>query len=837
MVASRASHATFTLIKLIGVLTVAGVLASGFLLPYVIGAGIATRNEADKFLETACTLKETPIQQKTTIYASDGKTVLARLFDQNRQVIPLSQIPNTVRRALIDTEDRRFYSHHGVDVRGMLRALLSESGGTTQGASTLTQQYVKQVRFYQATTDAERADAVKQDLNRKIYEAKCALMLEKQYTKDEILEKYLNIAFFGEHSYGIAVAARTYFNKTPQILTVPEAALLAGLVRSPTEYDPFQRNNLKVARDRRDQVIDNMAIVGDITQAQAEAYKKTPIKLATHTTNPALQGCVYYDKSILNGGFFCDYVIDWLESHGLSDTVLRTGGLNIVTSLDAQLQNYGQQAIWKKYSAKNTATIISPSIDPKTGHVLTMITSKYYDYGLQHLKSKDHRYTVAPIFTNATAGAGSTYKYFSLLAALTAGVKPSQTITTGAKYYPRNCPQNNDGTRDAYTMNAGNYPATMPLDAATYASSNTYFVGLEDQIFNCDLRTIVATAQKLGINSLNGPYYDPDTGKKNGLTIAQTVTQEHIFNFTLGQTGSSPLEESSAYGVIANDGTLCPPNPIISVRGPTGKPVAYRHTVCKGGLVDPWVARTALQILVKDTTLGTAGYVFGGFYGQHGFGDHQVASKTGTNNAAYFNKLKGRYEDNGKNSAIWFVGLTPRLVSATTMYDPAHTSRTLNIPGVFNSGTDVFGAYAGTYWIAAYGPYITAHPWYWPSPNDIPDGQPVPSVVGRTESQAVQILKDAGFKPVQYPILCGSNQPFGFVSYNGPGIAARGATVYYCMSNGKRLITPPPKRVPPKKRSGNGGNDNGGTGDGRRRPPGGRHHFAPGPDVIFAREL
>ena len=131
MVASRASHATFTLLKLIGVLTVAGVLASGFLLPYVIGAGIATRNEADKFLNTECTLKETPIQQKTTIYASDGKTVLARLFDQNRQVIPLSQIPNTVRRALIDTEDRRFYSHHGVAVRGLLRVLLSESNVTT----------------------------------------------------------------------------------------------------------------------------------------------------------------------------------------------------------------------------------------------------------------------------------------------------------------------------------------------------------------------------------------------------------------------------------------------------------------------------------------------------------------------------------------------------------------------------------------------------------------------------------------------------------------------------------------------------------------------------------
>lgn len=814
--ASRGAQKTFTLAKLIGLLVVAGLLASGFLLPYVVGAGLATRTEADKFLNTTCDLKETAVQQKTTIYASDGKTRLATLFDYNRQVIPLSFIPVKVRQALIDTEDRRFYSHHGVDVRGMLRALVSEGDGSTQGASTLTQQYVKQVRYYQATTDAERADAIKQDINRKISEAKCALSLEKKYTKDQILEKYLNIAFFGENSYGIAVAARTYFNTTPAHLTVPQAATLAGLVKAPTQYDPFV--DLKAARQRRDEVIDNMATAGDITTAQATQDKATPLTPATKTKGSAdQQGCIYYNTAIANGGYFCDYVVDWLENTAkISESTLKNGGLKIITSLNAKLQTSGQKAVWKKYGAKNAATIISPSIDPKTGRVLTMITSKYYDYGLKHQKSGDKRYTVAPIFTNATAGAGSTYKYFSLIAALTAGVKPTQSLTSATKYYPKNCPQNNDGSRDAYTTNAGNYPATMTLDAATYESSNTFFVSLEDQLFDCNLSTIVGTAQKLGITSLGAPYYNPDTGKPNGLSIAKTVVDQQIFNFTLGQTGSSPLQLSTAYGVTANDGVLCQPAPVLSIKGPTGKAVKFPKPSCKRE-IDPWVARTALQTLVKDPTIGTAASTFAGWFGTHNRNSYPVAAKTGTNNAASYDPYKKIYTDNGKNSAIWFIGLTPRLVSATTMFDPAHTSRTLNIPGVFNSGTDIFGAYAGTYWLAAYGNYISKTAWSWPSPDSIKDGRSVPSVVGRTESDAVNILKGAGFKPKPYPISCGSNILEGLVAYSGPGMAKPGSTVYYCLSNGKRLSSPPPKKTNPKKKS--GGNGNGGGGRGTPTPP------------------
>ncbi|MCW2541574.1 MAG: glycosyl transferase family 51, partial [Frankiales bacterium] len=331
------------LLKLAALVAVAGVLAAGFLVPYVGGAGFGAKAAADKFLDTSCTLKEEPVQQKTTLLANDGKTVIATLFDQNRSVVPLKQIPKSVTEALISTEDRRFYQHNGVDVRGLLRATLHTSNGNTQGASTITEQYVKQVRYYEASTPAEQQAAIAQNLDRKLSDAQCALQLEKKYTKDQILEKYLNIAFFGENSYGIQTAAQTFFGVDVSKLTVPQAALLVGLVKSPSELDPF--TNPQDSRARRDLVLSNMASQGYITAAAATKDKAAPVKLATLST-PA-RGCSFANPKIKNAGFFCDYAYDWLQTTGgLTKQRIDTGGYRIVTTLDANLQNQGQTAIW-----------------------------------------------------------------------------------------------------------------------------------------------------------------------------------------------------------------------------------------------------------------------------------------------------------------------------------------------------------------------------------------------------------------------------------------------------------------------------------------------------------
>ena len=198
--------------KLAAAAAISGALVAGLVLPFVGGLGLAAGRAAGDFLNTACDLTITPAQQTSTVYAADG-TVIATLYAQNRRDVPLSQIPQPVQDALIATEDRRFYNHHGVDLRGLLRAAVHNGSGdgSTQGGSTLTMQYVKQVRYYQATTDAERQAAIQQDLNRKLQDAKCAIDLEKRYSKKAILDDYFNIAFFGENSYGIEVAAQTYF--------------------------------------------------------------------------------------------------------------------------------------------------------------------------------------------------------------------------------------------------------------------------------------------------------------------------------------------------------------------------------------------------------------------------------------------------------------------------------------------------------------------------------------------------------------------------------------------------------------------------------------------------
>ncbi len=787
--ASRGVQVPLTLIKLVAVLVVAGVLGAGFLIPYVAGIGAAANAGTNKFLNTTCDLKETQLQQTTKIVARDG-TPIATLFAYNRQTVSLGQVPKTTQQALIDTEDRRFYSHHGVDPRGLLRAALNESNGATQGASTITQQYVKQVRYYQAKTDAERQAAIDQTLDRKIYEARCALALEKKYTKAQILEKYFNIAYFGEQSYGIQVAAETYFGVNSSQLTVPQSAVLVGLVKDPTLYDPFQ--NYKAAKQRRDEVIDNMVAVGDLSAAKAAAYKKTPITLATKAAPTPEQGCAFSDdKAIANVGFFCDYVVNWLTTTGgLTLDAIDNDGLTIRTSIDPALQNKAQKSLFRDFTASSPTTAAIPAIDPRNGEIMSMATSKLYNYGNAHPNNR--RYTSIPVFTKPVAGSGSTYKYFSTIAALTAGMQTTQQLTTAGafpqRYFPRNCGEDRSVESNGIA-NAGNYRPTLSLRDALVQSSNTYFVGLEDQFFNCDLSTIVKTAQNLGMNALNAK-------ESNGKTIAQNRVDNNSYTFTIGQESTSPLELTSAYSAAANDGVLCSPRPVLSITGPDKKPVAFKQATCERKM-SQWVARTAIDMMEGDTEYGgggTANSQFSSFYNQYGETNHLVAAKTGTNNASYQSGPQ-RGQDNGQNSALWFVGMTPTLTAASAVFNFTNPTQTVDIPGLGQNTSDTFGAYSATLWINALGSYVGSKSWDWRQPDSIDGAQQVPSVVGQTPADAIPQLTALGFKPVEYPIECGSNLPPGVIAYNGPGYAVPNSsksTVYYCVSNGKQLVTPPP---------------------------------------------
>jgi membrane peptidoglycan carboxypeptidase len=778
-------QAGITLLKLFGIMIVAAVLVAGVLLPYVGGLGYVAGAEANKFNNTVCTMNtNTPAPQKTIVYANDGKTVLATFFEQDRQPVALNTVPKFLVQALVATEDRRFYSHHGVDMRGLIRSAFSTSNGDTQGGSTLTMQYVKQVRYYQAGSNvAAQAAAIDQTLNRKLEDAKCALDLEKVESKDEILDNYLNIAFYGENSYSIESAAQTYFGKDVSKLDLPEAAMLVGLVQAPSAYDPFQHP--QAAKDRRNQVIQNLVDVKYITAAQAATYEATPLHLATASAPPVSQGCANANSQIANTGFFCDYLHDWLIADGITEPQLTQGGLRIVSTLSPTIQNSAQQKLSAIYPAKSPSTAILPVVDPKTGDVLAMVTNKTYGY------AADGGHTVAHLFTDATAQGASTYKYFALIAALKAGAQPDMAIRSTNAYLPSSCPT---GTNAKPVGNAEVMPNTLTLAQAMAMSSNTYFVALLDKFFeDCDLSPVVKTALSLGMTALNAP-----SGNGN-LSVASNIISKQSYVFTLGSgPATSPLQLTSAYAAAANDGIYCTAAPVKSIKDDTGASLPVKRTPCVSEM-SPQVASTALQVMAGDSqqSFGTSFPEFQPYYAS---GGSVVSGKTGTQNA-----------DNPttENSAAWYVGVTPDLTAAMAIYNPASpSSPLLGVPGAPDGQAS--GSTAAGIWLAALQPSLaTQPPWTLQDPNAVSGSIPVPNIIGLSVADATTKLAAAGFKAQDFGDLfdgtrCGSplqnNAALlaGYIAYFTPAQAVPGSTVTFCQSDGVSLLAPiPPKPTPP----------------------------------------
>ena len=758
-------------------------LAAGIALPVVGGVGLAARHEADKFLNTTCNLQETSPPEPSTIYANDGKTVIARLFTQDRQPVPLTDVPKVLQQALIATEDRRFYSHHGVDMRGLIRSAVSTSGGSTQGGSTLTMQYVKQVRYYQdiGNLAAQQAD-IEQNLNRKIEDAQCALAIEKRESKAEILDNYLNIAFFGENAYSIQSAAETYFGVPVSKLNLVQSAMLVGLLKAPTQYDPFV--NPQAARDRRDEVIQNLVAVNDITQAQADAEKAKPVSLATNFAPPVPRGCANAPGNVINVGFFCDYAVQWLiDNKVATESQLNTGGLKIITTLDASLQNSMQRNLSRTLPASSPMTAIMPVVDPHTGDVLAMATSKNYG---QPSSAKDNTHTSLPIFTSYTAQGASTYKLFPLLTALSTGVPatwPLETPVDGYKW--TNCALDDNLNKVTNADSVASFSRNETMASATAKSSNTYFVGLADQLLGCNLQPIIDTATALGVQSLQQKL------PGDRLDIAQDiVSQSNATELVLGDVGSSPLEMAGAYAAVADEGKFNAPAPILSVTDASGH---ARQVPRSPGVqvVQPQVALQAVQLLEGDTQYpGTSATPFANLW--YSRNNSLVAGKTGTSVA-----VNSRGQATNQNSAVWFIGMTPNLVAATTIVNLDHPNyASSGLPGVAPGAA--YGEYASQVWLNTLEPYLVSKTWTWPDPGAVL-GQDVPPIAGLTEQAAKATLQQAGFQMAVLggtgsPVLCPSTVTTSSVAFFGPAKAVKGTTITVCLSSGVAQATYVPPR-------------------------------------------
>ncbi|MFF3886956.1 transglycosylase domain-containing protein [Streptomyces sp. NPDC001914] len=614
--------------KFLGVSVLAGAVMAGIALPAAGALGLAAKGSVQGFDDIPDNLKSPSLSQRTTILDSKGGQI-ATVYSRDRTVVDLKDISPYMQKAIVAIEDSRFYQHGAIDLKGILRAVNqnAQNGGVAQGASTLTQQLVKNYFVEEAGDDPTKvAQATQQTIGRKIRELKYAIQLEEKLGKKKILENYLNITFFGEQAYGIEAASQRYFSKSAKKLNLQESALLAGIVQSPSRYDPV--NDEEEALKRRNTVLQRMAEVHDISQEQADAAKET--KLGLHVSQPK-NGCI---TAVKGAAFFCKYV----EKVFLSDPVFgktkeqrakvwNQGGLTIRTTLDPQSQASIQASLKDHIYKSDKVAAAATLVEPGTGKILGMGQSKPYGYGKNET---EYNYSVNYDMGGSNYGfpTGSTFKPFVAAAALEQGRPATQEYSSPYKMpYPspvQTCSskpwtnQANEQVPNESTSEKGPYQ----LKEAMAKSVNTYFVQMISDIGLCPVMNQIG---KLGVVQGNGEKLP------------------EVPSIALGAKGISPLTMATAYAAFASRGMYCTPVAIESISQQIGgreKSLDVPKSTCSRAMSEP-TADTVNSLL--------SGVIDSGTGQQAGLTDRANAGKTGTT-------------DERKNA--WFVGYTPNLSGA-----------------------------------------------------------------------------------------------------------------------------------------------------------------------------
>jgi membrane peptidoglycan carboxypeptidase len=550
--------------RLAGLAVVAGLVLAAMTFPLVGGLGLVAEQASGAAVDVSPELRAGTVPEASTVTDSTGAP-LAHLYDQFR--IPAGSVAPAMRAAIVAVEDRRFFDHGGVDPIGTLRALVHDaSGGARQGGSTLTQQYVKNYELYvAATTDAQRAEAVAPSLARKVTEAELAVQLDHALPKDEILSRYLDVVYFGRGAYGIGAAAQTWFGTTADRLTVAQSALLAGMVQSPTEDDPVAHPDAALAR--RGTVLDLLRDQGSIDAAQHDEAAAEPLGVVPSPAVPAA-GCA----AAGDAGYFCAYVVSFLQAAGISPRQLATGGYTVRTTLDRAALGHLVDALTAQVPpgtphVADVMSVVAPGADRHP--VVAMAANRPYGNG-----PGESAYDLPVVPENL--GAGSVYKIFTAAAALEQGIAGIDTVLDVP---PSGSVLGNytggDG-RPLPVRNAGTYPTALTLTDALAQSPNTAFVELEGRT---GVAPVVDMAQRLGLTSLGAP--GPD-----GRSVADVARAEDQASFTLGVSPTSDLELANVMATLASHGTWCPPTPIASVTDRDGNPVPLTEPACTQA-VDP----------------------------------------------------------------------------------------------------------------------------------------------------------------------------------------------------------------------------------------------------------
>lgn len=507
---------------------------------------------------------ELPPPQRTVILAGD-QTPIATLYSENRSLVPLERIPVLARYAVLSIEDRRFYEHSGVDGRAVGRAAQANvgAGERLQGGSTITQQYVKNLYF--------RTEP--RTLEQKTREATLALRLEKSKTKEEILEGYMNSIYYGEGAYGVEAASEEFFGKSADSINLPEAALLAGIIRAPETYSP--RRNPRVSFERRNTVLDEMARSDYITANQAEAAKRTPFTIVPEAT----------------AGLRYPYFVDYVKSSLLADSrlgdspdsrayQLYRGGLTIRTTIVPELQAAAESAVSGNLDRDTDPSAGLASIDNKTGQIVAMVGGKDF---------AKNQYNLA---ASARRQPGSAFKVFALVAALQSRIPPQTHLNST--------------------------PRGFRLPSGEIWRVNNYDGGGRGEITLWDATVNSVNAAYAELSTRLGP--DPIVLAATQMGIETPIN--HDYSIVLGglHQGVSVLEMASAFSSLANRGSHIPPTAVAMIEVPGGERVDFGNQ--PQAAIPPGVAWQTTEILQDVVRRGT------GKSAQ--LGGRPVAGKTGT---------------------------------------------------------------------------------------------------------------------------------------------------------------------------------------------------------------
>jgi membrane peptidoglycan carboxypeptidase len=752
---------------------VCGVLVAGLLLPLASLVGLTTRNVAHGFESLPLELNTEPTPQRTTVLDRKGN-VLAYFYRQNRQDVPLDKVSPIMQKAIIAIEDSRYYEHGAIDVRGTIRAFVSNAAANaTQGGSSITQQLVKQILVTQAKNKAERAAAVETTYARKIRELQYALAYEREYSKEQILESYLNIAYFGDGAYGIQEAAQHYFSVDADKLDLRQSALIAGLVKNPSQYDPTRFPD--EALDRRNTVLARMADLGIIKQKRAKRLLGSSLGLEL---NPRPNGCVS-----TKAPFFCLYVQNYLlQEKALGDTpeerqrTLNEGGLTITTTLDLKAQRATDDAIAATVDKDDLAIGSIAMVEPGSGEVRAIGQSR--PMGTDRDKGQTYlNYAVPKEYGNANGfQPGSTMKLFVVAAALEMGLPLDTSFDTTSpyqlpsgtdyedcdgNYWSGNHPVNNstgDGYDDMYT--------------GTQRSVNVYFMKLEQLTDMCRPATL---ARKMGLNIRE---------------------DQEVPTFALGVSDASPIHMASAYASFAARGIFCEPHPVTSVVDQDGETLVTYTGDCERLL------RVATADAINDILRGVQ---------EEGFG---VGNQLGVPSAA----KTGTSQD---EQSVWYVGYTPTLAAAATVAGVTADGKpdTLDyktIGGRYITPDVASGSgFAGPMWALAMRavPHLTPYrDFVAPNTDQLGDAVvTVPATGGMSIGDAQATLEAVGFDTVVGGYV-DSEYAAGTVAYTSPGADAEGyegqvVTIY-----------PSTGYVAPSDDGGDSGDDGGADGDNGNAP-------------------